>query len=317
MRDGNEPPPRPSDQAPPPVHRRPFGRAHAASVRREIAALDAERDCQRIVHLLVAYEFPFDILRSTELALFFTFGSRSIARLLDRTGEFGARGQKRYDDTRLLIAQFIERGWDDEAGRRALAQMNHIHAHYRIPQDDYHFVLWTFIAFPLQWTDAYGWRAFTPHERAAWFHFWHGIGERMGLRGLPATPQAFDAFARDYEARELVLAPANQRVAMATIAVMAAWVPRPLRRAVRPVVACLVPPRLLPAIGLAAAPRWLAATVHGALRLRALVKRVVSFERHPMLLAHSRNRSYPGNRYDIESLGPAQARREPPERDGT
>ena len=312
MRDGNDPLPSPSGEAPPPVHGRRFGRAHAASVRQEIAGLDAVRDCQRIVHLLVAYEFPFDILRATELALFYTFGSRSVSRLLDRSGEFSARGQKRYDDTRLLIAQFIERGWDDDAGRRSIAQMNHIHARFGIPNDDYLFVLWTFIHFPMSWTDAYGWRSFTPHERAAWFNFWREIGGLMGLRDVPGTPEAFDDFIRGYEARELVPDPASQRVAEATVAVLAAWLPRPFRRLVRPIVACLVPARLLPAIGFAAPPRWMQAGVRGVLKLRARLKRVVSFERHPMLLAHSVNRSYPGNRYRIESLGPAHARRDRP-----
>jgi len=290
--------------APTPVHRRPVGRAHAASVRREIASLDAQLDCQRIVHLLVAYEFPFDLLRATEMALFHTFGSRSVARLLDRTGEFAARGQKRYDDTRLLIGQFIERGWDDEAGRRSIEQMNRIHSNFKIPNDDYLFVLWTFVEFPLRWTDEYGWRAFTPHERAAWFNFWREVGRLMGLRDIPPTTVAFDEFVRGYEARELIHDPANQRVAEATIAIMAAWLPRPLRFAVRPVVSCLVPARLLPAIGFAAPPAWLAFLVRGALKVRAQVKRVVSLERHPFLLAQSRNRSYPGNRYRIESLGP-------------
>ena len=278
-----------------PVHKRRLGRAHAASVRREIASLDAQHDCQRIVHLLVAYEFPFDLLRATEMALFHTFGSRSVARLLDRTGEFASRGQKRYDDTRLLIAQFIERGWSDDAGRRALEQMNHIHARFRIPNDDYLFVLWTFIEFPLAWTDKYGWRAFTPHERAAWFNFWREIGRRMGLRDIPATREAFDAFVRHYEERELRHDPANQRVAEATVAIMAAWLPRPLRLAVRPVVCCLMPARLLPAIGFSAPPRWLSALVHGALKVRAWGKRFVSLERHPTLLADVRNRTYPGN----------------------
>jgi hypothetical protein len=295
-----------------PVHGRRFGRAHAASVRREIEALDARADCQRIVHLLSVYEFPFDLLRATEVALFHTYGSRSVARLLDRTKEFEARGQKRYDDTRLLIAQFIERGWDDDAGARSIEQMNHIHSHFRIPNDDFLFVLWTFIDFPLRWTDDFGWRAFTPHERDAWFNFWHEIGHRMALQGVPPTPAAFDEFARVYEARELVHDAANERVARATVAVMAAWLPRPLRWAVRPVVSCLVPARLLPAIGLPAPPRWLVAAVRGALKVRARIKRFVSLERHPMLLAHSRNRSYPGNRYRIESLGPEHARREPP-----
>ncbi len=295
-----------------PVHRRGFGRAHAASVRREIDALDARRDCQRIVHLLASCEFPFDLLRATELALFHTYGSRSVSRLLDRTGEFARRGQKRYDDTRLLIAQFMEDGWDTDAGRRSIAQMNHIHSHFSIPNEDYLFVLWTFIDFPIRWVDDFGWRPFTPHEREAWFAFWLGIGQHMGLDGLPATREDFDAFVQAYEAREFVHEPANQRVADATIAIMAAWLPRPLRFAVRPVVAALVPERLLPAIGLAPAPAWLAAAVRATLRLRARGKRFVSLERHPTLLAGSRNRSYPGNRYRIEALGPEYAHRDRP-----
>jgi hypothetical protein len=291
---------------------RPFGRAHSPAVRREIAALDARRDCQRIVRLLATCEFPEDLLRSTELALFHTYGSRSVARLLDRTGEFACRGQKRYDDTRLLIAQFVESGWDGEAGARSIAQMNRIHAHFGIPNDDFLFVLWTLIDFPIRWCDDHGWRAFTPHERSAWFHFWHGVGERMGMRELPATREAFDGFARAYEARELVFDEANRRVADATLAVMAAWLPRPLRGLVRPAVSALVPPRLRPAIGLAAPAGWFAAAVRGALRLRARAKRVLPLERHPKLLAHARNRTYPGNRYAIESLGPGYARRDPP-----
>jgi hypothetical protein len=92
----------------PAVHHRPWGRAHAQAVRREIEALHPQRDCERIVHLLYACEFPFDLLRSTEIALFHSYGSRAVSTLLDRTGAFTQRGQKRYDDTRLLIGQFME-----------------------------------------------------------------------------------------------------------------------------------------------------------------------------------------------------------------
>lgn len=291
------------------VHRRPFGQAHAPSVRQEIASLDARRDCQRIVHLLYAYEFPFDLKRATELALFHTYGSRSVSRLLDRTGEFARRGQKRYDDTRLLIAQFMECGWEAALGERSLAQMNHIHSFFRIPNDDYLFVLWTFIDFPIRWMDAHGWRRFSAHEREAWFHYWREIGLRMGLQDVPEGPAAYDDFVRGYEARELVYDAANQRVAEATVAILAAWLPRPLRFVVKPVVSCLVPPRLLPAIGFASPPRWLRGVMQAALWLRSRVKRVVSFERHPTLIAGSRNRSYPGNGYRIEGLGPEFARR--------
>jgi hypothetical protein len=292
------------------TYRRPFGRPHAPAVRREIESLDAQHDCQRIVHLLYAYEFPFDLLRSTEVALFHTYGSRAVSTLLDRTGEFAQRGQKRYDDTRLLIGQFMECGWSGEAGHRAIAQMNHIHSFYKIANDDFLFVLWTFIDFPIQWMRDYGWRAFTEHECAAWFHYWCEIGQRMGLSNIPADKAAFDAFVRSYEAREFVPCEASHRVASATMNVMAAWLPRPLRGWFAPVSLSLVRPQLLAAIGYEAPPRWLKAAVHGVLKLRGWAKRFVSLERHPMLLAHSLNRSYPGNRYRTEALGPEHARRE-------
>ena len=62
---------------------------------REIRTLDPERDCRRIVYLDVFHEFPFDTTRALELAFFKTFAVPSIAELLDSTGEFVERGQKR------------------------------------------------------------------------------------------------------------------------------------------------------------------------------------------------------------------------------
>lgn len=287
-----------------PRHRRRIWQAHAPSVRAEIASLDARRDCQRIVHLLYAHEFPFDLLRSTELALFHTYGSRSVSRLLDRTGEFALRGQKRYDDTRLLIGQFMECGWDDPLGARSIRRMNRIHAAFDIANDDYLFVLWTFIHFPVRWMEQYAWRPFTDHEREAWFHYWCSIGKRMGLLDIPADEAAFDRFVADYEAREFVLDPANVRVADATIRVLAAWLPGPLRGLVRPAVCALVPERLLPAIGAKAPPPWFASLVRGALKARGRLHRLLPLERAPKLLAHHVNRTYPGNAYEIEGLGP-------------
>ena len=104
---------------------------------REIRTLDAERDCRRIVFLDSFCEFPFDTTRSLELAFFKTFASPTIAELLDSTGEFTARGQKRYDDTDLLISAFTEDGWDGELGRRALRRMNRIHGRFEIANDDF------------------------------------------------------------------------------------------------------------------------------------------------------------------------------------
>ena len=60
---------------------------------REILTLDPERDAQRIVHLDTVYEFPFDTTRSLEFALFRTFASPAVSRLLD--DDAGVRGAAR------------------------------------------------------------------------------------------------------------------------------------------------------------------------------------------------------------------------------
>jgi hypothetical protein len=287
-----------------PVYRRPLGCLHNPRIRAEIAALDAERDCQRIVHLLSCYEFPFDMTRALEVALFHTYGSASVARLLDRTGQFQRHGQKRYDDTNVLIALFMEAGFDGGEGAAALARMNSLHGRFRIPNDDFLFVLWTFIDFPIRWMDDFGWRPFTPHEKQAWFHYWVGVGQRMGLADIPADRAAYDAFIETYEQREMHPNEASARVARATVAVMEGWLPRPLRRFVQPVATCLVRPRLRVAAGFAEPPGWLNAAVRAALRLRAGVKRFVSVERYPTLLAGKFLRSYPKGRPPVDAIGP-------------
>lgn len=291
-------------------YRRSLLRPRDPAVRREIDSLDAQRDCERIVFLLTAYEFPFDMLRSTELALFHTYGSESVSRLLDRTNEFARGGQKRYDDTRLLIAQFMESGWSGEAGRRSIEQMNHIHSFFRIPNEDFLFVLWTFIHFPVRWMDDYGWRAFTEHERTAWFTYWCEIGRRMGMKNIPVDHAAYARFVADYEARTFVRSEASYRVAEATMDVLASWLPRPLRPLVRPVALSLSDPKLVAALGYPAPPAWLGRLARGVLKLRAWGKRWVSFEGYPVLVVDTVNRTYPGHRYRIEALGPDYAHRD-------
>jgi hypothetical protein len=90
----------------------------------EIRRLAPERDDQRIVYLSTCYDFPFDTTRALEFALFRTFAVPSISALLDRTGEFQNRAQKRYDDTDIIVSELMERGYDSDRGRRALRRMN-------------------------------------------------------------------------------------------------------------------------------------------------------------------------------------------------
>lgn len=280
-------------------------------VDRTIAALDARQDCQRIVRLMGQYDMAWDMQRALELALFYTYGSDSVSTLLNRTGEFREHGQKRYDDTRLLIGHFLEAGWDSEAGAQALDRINRTHAHYRIPNEDYLFVLWTFIEFPLRWSKVYARRPMTAHEREAGFNFWVEIGRRMGLSDIPPTRAAFDAFIEGYKQRHFKPCEASAQVAQDTLRVGQAWLPWPLKGLVAPVVYSLFDDDalFLAAVGARKPPRWFAALVRGGLRTHGWLRRGTRLGAYPLRLADTPNRSYPGNRYTIEQLKPVHLQR--------
>ena len=84
-----------------------------------IQQLDPEKDHVEIYGLTGCYEFPWDQIRSLEIALYRTYCVPSISALLDSTGEFAQRTQKRYDDTSLIVAEMSAFGYDSERGRAA------------------------------------------------------------------------------------------------------------------------------------------------------------------------------------------------------
>lgn len=286
------------------AYSRKWGLLHNAAVRQEIESLDARDDAQRIVHLLVSYEFSWDIRRALEVALLYTYASAPVAKLLDRTGEFARHGQKRYDDTALLIGHFVESGWDSDIGRRAIERMNKTHAHYRIANDEFLFVLWTFIEFPMRWTDDYGRRCMTPHEKQAWFSFWHQVGQRMNLKGIPGSKPEFDEFVRSYEAKNFVYTDANKRVSDASIRVMENWFPQGMRFPIKRIVSCLMPPQFLDAVGYPHPRGWQRGTIKSALRAFGLARRSIAFGSYPSEMARFKQRTYPSG-YTIETIEPA------------
>ncbi|MFM7325783.1 MAG: oxygenase MpaB family protein, partial [Nodosilinea sp.] len=187
--------------------------------------LDPVRDSARICRYLAGYEFPWDLTRALELALFRTFCIPSIAALLDRTGEFHHRPQKRYDDTGLMVSLILKWGYDSPQGQAVIARLNHIHGHFPISNDDFLYVLSTFIYQPVDWLDRFGWRPLNPLERTALFHFWRCVGEQMGITAIPDSYDRFAQFHQAYEAAHLGYSAANQRVGQSTLALFLSWFP--------------------------------------------------------------------------------------------
>jgi hypothetical protein len=270
---------------------------------KEIRTLDPVKDHQRIVFLSTCFEFPFDTTRALEFALYRTYCVPSISALLDRTGEFAARPQKRYDDTDLIVSELMEWGYDSDRGQRALRRMNQLHGRFPIANEDYLYVLSTFVFEPIRWNARYGWRVMCEQERLAMFYFWREVGRRMNIRQLPGAYEEFERYNVEYEQRHYRYTDANHRVGAATRDLFLSWFPRLLHPVARPAIYALMDDPLIEAFGFPRPSPLLRRLVTAALRARAKVLRWLPARSRPRLRTEMRHRTYPQG-YVIERLGP-------------
>lgn len=274
-----------------------FDRLHA------IEGLDPVHDCQRIMHLSFGYEFCWDSTRALELALYRTYCVPTISGLLDRTGEFYRHTQRRYDDTALLIAEVCEWGYQDGRGRAALERINWAHGHFTIANDDFLYVLSTFIYQPIRWFDRYGWRPTCRNEKLGYYYFWREVGTRMGIADIPSSYEAFEAWARAYERKTFRYSDTNRKIGIATRDLFAAWYPRPLAPLVRSAIYALLDPEMRDAFGFPRPLPGVRGLIEAVLRLRGRIVRWLPPRQKPYFFSRRPNRSHPSG-YELESLGP-------------
>jgi hypothetical protein len=276
----------------------------AQSVLQKIEHLDAKADHQEIVRILNAYEYPFLMQKALEFALFRTYAVPSIGALLDKTQHFERQGQKRYDDTALLIAQWIENGYDSEQGRAAIRQMNRRHHHWPISNDDYLYVLSVFVFVPRDWYAMYGTRSLTEKENLALYYFWSEVARRMGIKDVPATYEAFEQFYHHYERDHFTYTDANRRVADATIRVFLNWYPAFMRPLVLQGIYALLDEPLREAFHYPQPAPLVKPIVNGGLRFAARLIKLLPPRRKPYLRSKGPNLTYPQG-YEIDHLGAA------------
>jgi hypothetical protein len=276
------------------------------AIRRRIESLDPVRDCHQVSFLSASHDFPRDTEIALALAFFRTFAVPSIAAILDATGQFERAGQKRYDDTTLLLAEFLEHGPESARGRAAIRRINRIHGEHAISNQDYLYVLTTFIFEPVRWNARYGWRPLTEGEKLAAFHLWRRVGELMGIADLPATYEAMEDFNLRFERERLRRTPASERLGKATLAIATNRLPAipGLRRLALHAVSSVLDRPVREAMGFPEPHRAVAALVHALLGLRAQVLRTLwPPRRAPYLVTTRKTPTYPDG-YSIDTLGP-------------
>jgi hypothetical protein len=275
-----------------------------ATILDRIRMLDSQEDHQRIVFLSTCYEFPFDTTRSLEFALFRTFCVPSIAALLDQTGEFHLRAQKRYDDTDIIVSELMEWGYDSDRGKQALRRMNQLHGRFAIANEDFLYVLSTFIFEPIRWNTRFGWRLMCDNERLAMFYFWREVGRRMNIKNIPETYDELEQYNVAYERTHYRFTEANHRVGSATRDMFLSWFPRVVRPLARPAIYAMMDEPILTAFGFPRPSFLTRRLVTAALKLRARIIRWLPARRRPRLRTQMNHWSYPAG-YDIDHLGPS------------
>lgn len=272
------------------------------AIGRRIQQLDPQRDHLEIVFLVGAYHFPFATQRVLEFALFRTFAVPGISGLLDKTGTFAHHGQKRYDDTALLLAEIAEHGYDSPRGASAIRRMNYLHGRYDIPNADFLYVLSSFIYELKRLNPLVGWRRSTYHEELANYYFWVAVGERMGIRDIPPTYEAFADFKAQYERDHFRYADSNRRVAEHAMRTFLAWFPRWSRSLVRRGILAMMDKPLADALGYPPVSRVEQGLFRVGMWFFRLGVWLLPPRATPFLLTQHRNRSYPQG-YDIDHLG--------------
>jgi hypothetical protein len=271
----------------------------------KIESLHPQKDAWEIIQLSVFYEFPWDFNRALELALYKTFAVPSISGILHGSKEFERNTQKRYDDTDLLLSEIIENGLTPGGrGMQALERINWMHSNYNITNEDYLYVLGTFIFETGNWINRYGYRQLTSNEELAGYYVWKEIGEKMDIRNIPDTITDFRAFYDAYEATHFVYSESNYKVARATEDLLLSWyVPKFMFESVRPFLHAVMEPHLLKAFNYKEPGPAARAMVTAALRARSYAESLLP-KTKPYIRTRDHKHLYYPDGYKMEDLGP-------------
>ena len=205
----------------------------------------------------------------------------------------------------LFFTIILKWGYDSERGQESIRRMNAIHGHYPISDEDFLYVLSTFIYEPIRWNERFGWRLFSETEKLAIFYFWQAIGQKMYIRGLPSTYDEFAQFNQNYEQQHFVYSDSNRCVAESTINLFLSWFPRFSRPLLEPCVHAMFDELTLTAFGLSNPPAILRNLIENSLRLHGYVSRWLLPRRKPDFFTDSKLRSYPHG-YKLKDLGPTK-----------
>ncbi|MCM4083922.1 oxygenase MpaB family protein [Paractinoplanes hotanensis] len=234
----------------------------------EIQAMDPATEYSAIYRITALFDLPSDVRTGLLLGFWRTFAVPAVAEILYGTGKSINRTRKRADDTALIIYNLIHHGTNSPEGAEAIRIMNAIHSRWNIREEDYLYVLGTFIFPQVDWLQRHGWRSLCCHEKESIYLFYRDIGTRMGIMEIPGTFEEYKSWYIAFEAKNFASTPAGIELMKGTrdlLNKMPAWLV-PLAQRMLP---ALLDEKYRTVVGLEGSPRWATRLLNGLLWVRA------------------------------------------------
>jgi len=272
---------------------------------KRILELDLQDDYQKIYQLTAFYDFPRDMRDGLTLAFYRVFAIPCIAELLVKTGEMTGRPAKRSYDTGLVIYELIAAGFDAPRGQEMVKLLGRVHQGLGIAQEDFRYVLCTFMVTPFRWIDIRGWRPLLPAEREASTNFYRELGRRMHIEALPETFADAAAILDDYEKRFAADNEAGRALMASTLLVFRNRLPKLIRPLAAPLLSSyFADTKLTDALGLPSSPWILSTAIRLVYALRnAVLRRRPAAKTSWFVPGTPTHDVYP-NGYTLDQLGP-------------
>lgn len=184
--------------------------------RKRIAVLDAEKDFKEINHLAFEVRYATPIFTHSLFSVAFARQAAvpSIAEVLYRGGKGGiiTNARKRNNDTLLFFGEFFRHG-NNKEGQKVAEQLNRIHAHFPINNEQNLYTLATLMCEPLRMSEFLtGKNIFSKKETRALFLFWRMVGVMLQIKDFPADENAAMNFYEKFEQQNFAYSDAGKAV---------------------------------------------------------------------------------------------------------
>ncbi|KAK9763018.1 hypothetical protein K7432_010691 [Basidiobolus ranarum] len=159
------------------------------------------------IYRATSNEFPLMMEFAFSITYVYLCGIPSINKLLISTHQFIDKSEKRFEDTDLLMREFMENLPNSERSDLAFRRINLFHSHYQIKNEDAWYLLGLYVFVPIDMIAKYEWRPLLRVEKEAMYQFWvNFVGRKLGFtQHIQANSfQEFETWFREYHTQNQV-----------------------------------------------------------------------------------------------------------------